>query len=372
MILTAAALAFLSTCAPNVDHATMAGIVEHESGWHTYAIADYSTHPATSYYPTDLGSAVLTVRLLHERGHHVAAGLAQINEINWSSTGLNEQTVFLPCANVRASDAILSSDYSRALKFAQSGDAALKLALSWYAGDKTTSYADTVFTLARSVQADTGTQIVVQNGRVDAVPASAPVAGEISSGFGWRSKPFAEFHAGLDIAAEYGSPVYATAPGIVVRAASSGGFGNKIEIDHQNGYQTWFGHLSEIVVRPNQSVQRGELIGRVGSTGLSTGPHLHYQVMHNGSPTDPRDFLGGAATARFALGLPVRSHVAETSDVTRSPPAIARASAAIAAALPIRHVQHIPTSAVVGWAVPQQPQAQDASHTQLPVRKRSR
>ncbi|MGC1379461.1 MAG: peptidoglycan DD-metalloendopeptidase family protein [Candidatus Baltobacteraceae bacterium] len=117
-----------------------------------------------------------------------------------------------------------------------------------------------------------------------------PVTGTITSPFGWRSNPFGgspEFHQGLDIAAPTGTTVTAAAGGTVIMAQWYGGYGNYILIDHGGGYSTGYGHLSAIFVANGQSVQRGQAIGAVGSTGQSTGPHLHFEVRINGKPVDP-------------------------------------------------------------------------------------
>ncbi len=115
----------------------------------------------------------------------------------------------------------------------------------------------------------------------------------IRSAFGWRVNPWPEFHEGVDLAADYGDPVVASAAGTVASAAYDGGYGNRIDIDHGNGYHTWYCHLSRIDVKPGQYVRKAEHIALVGSTGESTGPHLHYQVMLDGKPVDPTPYLTG-------------------------------------------------------------------------------
>ena len=115
----------------------------------------------------------------------------------------------------------------------------------------------------------------------------------IASVFGWRVIPWPEFHKGVDLDADYGENVRAGAAGTVIAAAYDGGYGNKIEIDHGNGYHTWYCHLSKIDVHPGQYVKKAEHIALVGSTGASTGPHLHYQIMLDGVPVDPVPYLHG-------------------------------------------------------------------------------
>jgi murein DD-endopeptidase MepM/ murein hydrolase activator NlpD len=129
-----------------------------------------------------------------------------------------------------------------------------------------------------------------------AVPVRKPIMGEIdmSSGFGVRSDPFLgrpAMHTGLDIRGSTGDPVRATANGTVESAGWSGGYGKMVELDHGNGFTTRYGHLSEIDVKVGQSIKIGQIIGRVGSTGRSTGPHLHYETRIEGDAVDPQKFL---------------------------------------------------------------------------------
>jgi murein DD-endopeptidase MepM/ murein hydrolase activator NlpD len=128
------------------------------------------------------------------------------------------------------------------------------------------------------------------------VPYRKPVVGnvEFSSGFGVRSDPFLgrpAMHSGLDFRASTGDPVRATANGKVVNAGWSGGYGRLVEIDHGNGLSTRYGHLSAINVKVGQHVTIGQVVGEVGSTGRSTGPHLHYETRIDGDAVDPQKFL---------------------------------------------------------------------------------
>lgn len=131
-----------------------------------------------------------------------------------------------------------------------------------------------------------------------AIPSVQPVEHlAFTSNFGIRSDPFrgtAAFHAGVDIPGPMGTPVYATADGIVDRAERAGGYGNMIEINHGKGIQTRYGHLSKILVAPFARVRRGQLIALMGSTGRSTGPHLHYEVRIDGAAVNPVPFLQNA------------------------------------------------------------------------------
>jgi len=128
-----------------------------------------------------------------------------------------------------------------------------------------------------------------------ATPAIQPVSNKdlsrIASGFGYRIDPVyktVKFHAGLDFSAPQGTPIYATADGVVkVAGLSDGGYGNHVVIDHGYGYETLYGHMLRIKAKRNQRVKRGEVIGYVGNTGKSTGPHCHYEVRKNGQKLDP-------------------------------------------------------------------------------------
>ncbi len=129
-------------------------------------------------------------------------------------------------------------------------------------------------------------------------PSIWPVSGKLESGMGGRRNPFGgrgfEYHEGQDIDAAYGTPVMVAASGIVTIAARQRGYGNVIYVDHGAGLSTRYGHLSEIDVKVGEIVTRGQNIGLVGSTGRSTGPHLHYEVRINNQPVDPRQYLPGA------------------------------------------------------------------------------
>ena len=117
--------------------------------------------------------------------------------------------------------------------------------------------------------------------------------GEISSFYGLRADPFgggSEYHSGLDIAADFGAPVKAAAAGTVTAAGLNGGYGRFISIDHGSGMSTAYGHMSALAVTVGQQVSRGQVIGYVGSSGYSTGPHLHFEVRENGQTENPLQF----------------------------------------------------------------------------------
>ncbi|HXG99272.1 MAG TPA: M23 family metallopeptidase [Sphingomicrobium sp.] len=129
-----------------------------------------------------------------------------------------------------------------------------------------------------------------------AVPSEKPVRhADFTSGYGIRSDPFkgrAAMHAGIDLAGPIGTPIYATADGVVSASEyNSGGYGNLIKLDHGRGIETRYGHLSSLAVQPGQRVSRGQLIARMGSTGRSTGSHLHYEVRIDGRAVNPIPFM---------------------------------------------------------------------------------
>ena len=134
-----------------------------------------------------------------------------------------------------------------------------------------------------------------------------PVAGRITSYFGYRYHPilhFTRFHAGLDFGASWGSPIVAAADGEVVGAGWAGGYGRQVRIAHGGGLMTSYSHMSQIVAFPGAYVHRGQLIGYVGSSGLSTGPHVHFEVRKDGTPVNP-------LSVRFASAPVVDTHLAE-------------------------------------------------------------
>lgn len=127
------------------------------------------------------------------------------------------------------------------------------------------------------------------------VPTMWAHLGKINNEYGFRRNPFGgrfyEFHAGMDIDGERGDLVVAPAGGLVIKAGYQGGYGNMVEIDHGNGLTTRYGHLSKIEVEVGDAIQRGQLMAYVGSTGRSTGPHLHYELRLDDRPINPRRFL---------------------------------------------------------------------------------
>lgn len=143
------------------------------------------------------------------------------------------------------------------------------------------------------------------------VPVGRPVDNlELTSNFGVRADPFnghARMHKGIDIPGPVGTPIYATADGIVSRSQWMNGYGNLVEISHGNDTETRYGHLSKLLVQPNERVRRGQLIGLMGSTGRSTGSHLHYEIRIAGEAINPLPFVTGSERA---MALNSRSNVA--------------------------------------------------------------
>jgi murein DD-endopeptidase MepM/ murein hydrolase activator NlpD len=133
-----------------------------------------------------------------------------------------------------------------------------------------------------------------------AMPIIMPIdkrRSSIRSGFGWRIDPFTRayrFHQGIDLVGRIGTPIYATADGLVINPysnSSMSGYGKVVVIDHGFGYRTLYAHLSKIAVKPGERVERGQIIGYLGSTGRSKGPHLHYEIHYRGKPVNPINYL---------------------------------------------------------------------------------
>ena len=155
------------------------------------------------------------------------------------------------------------------------------------------------------------------------IPAIQPISNKalkhVPSGYGWRTDPIyktPEFHAGLDFTANTGTKIYATGDGIVERADNmEQGYGNHVVIGHGFGYQTLYGHMSRIAAHVGQKVKRGELIGYVGSTGRSTGPHVHYEVIKNGEKINPINyFFNDLSPAEYEQMIEMASRASQSFD----------------------------------------------------------
>ncbi|MEO8584262.1 MAG: M23 family metallopeptidase [Flavitalea sp.] len=187
----------------------------------------------------------------------------------------------------------------------------IKLVLSLDRFDLEHSIANTLDTLERRMvfqdKSYNQINIFIKNKEqlLACTPAIQPVSNadlkRVASGFGYRIDPIYKtprFHAGLDFTAPQGTPIYATANGVTKTAGNTGnGYGNHVVIEHGYGYETLYGHMLKVKVKPGERVTRGEIIGYVGSTGKSTGPHCHYEVHKNGTKIDPVYFFYNDLTA---------------------------------------------------------------------------
>jgi murein DD-endopeptidase MepM/ murein hydrolase activator NlpD len=144
---------------------------------------------------------------------------------------------------------------------------------------------------------------IFTRGDLNVLPSAWPVNGRLMGGYGVRSDPFSgegEMHTGVDISAPQGTPVKATADGIIVHAGWNGGYGRCVIIDHGNNYQTWYAHLSRLDVIEGQEIRQGEILGAVGTSGRSTGSHLHYEVRIGATPVNPYRFLARGLAVKQA------------------------------------------------------------------------
>lgn len=158
---------------------------------------------------------------------------------------------------------------------------------------------------------------------LSSIPAIQPISNKDlrhqPSGFGWRTHPIyktAEFHPGMDFAAPIGTEIYATGDGTVERAdATAQGYGNHVVIDHGFGYKTLYGHMTKYIVKPGQKIKRGQLIGFVGSTGLSTAPHVHYEVIKSGDKVNPINYYYNDLTPeQYQKLIEISSQSSQTFD----------------------------------------------------------
>ncbi|MCK5825077.1 MAG: M23 family metallopeptidase [Ichthyobacteriaceae bacterium] len=154
------------------------------------------------------------------------------------------------------------------------------------------------------------------------IPAIQPVTNKdlkkMASGYGYRWHPilkYRKFHAGMDFSAKTGTPIFATGDGVVKKAVKAGAFGKHVVIDHGFGYKTLYGHMHNYKVKKGQKVKRGEIIGAVGSTGMSTGPHLHYEVHKNGKKVNPVNYYHNDLTpAEYNILLRMSQEENQTMD----------------------------------------------------------
>ncbi|MBW2604192.1 MAG: M23 family metallopeptidase [Deltaproteobacteria bacterium] len=133
-----------------------------------------------------------------------------------------------------------------------------------------------------------------QRNLLSSTPSIRPTEGWLSSGFGYRISPFTglrEFHKGLDIAGRKGTEIIATADGVVTFVGRNGSYGKMIKINHGHGIITRYGHIQKLLKKRGEAVKRGDVIALMGNTGRTTGPHLHYEVMLNGLPVNPKKYI---------------------------------------------------------------------------------
>jgi len=156
--------------------------------------------------------------------------------------------------------------------------------------DQLTSEAET----ERSIQKELAKFLQERRSVLASTPSIWPVHGWVTSGFGYRISPFTgkrQFHAGLDISTRPGTPIVAPADGVVTFVGREGGYGRMVAINHGHGLVTRYGHLNSHCVKVGQKIKRGQRLGGVGSSGRSSGPHLHYEVLMSGVPTNPRYYI---------------------------------------------------------------------------------
>lgn len=229
---------------------------------------------------------------IENESYRVATGelAEQITSLQGALTQLGEQATLDPSAR-QALDRLPAVIRSRATG---GGMAAAAAALPATSPDTTIGVLKGLLGALESGLATVRTSVESQQALAQATPSIWPLAGWLSSAYGQRRDPFdgsADFHPGLDIAAEKGTPIRATADGTVQSAAFNGNYGNAVMIEHGFGISTRYGHLSRLAVRAGQEIRRGEVLGYVGATGRATAAHLHYEILLNGQPINPLRLL---------------------------------------------------------------------------------
>lgn len=229
------------------------------------------------------------LELIDNLSHSTDAEIAEM-QATISVTGLNVQ---------RIADGDGNDNVDVAAADAGGGQGGPFLSLFGARANASEDAADPVFDRQISLLNDRLARLGRLTDTMEAMPLTLPVysAERLSSGFGPRLDPFTKrwaFHSGLDFAGSLGQAVIATAPGVVVRAERTGAYGNMVEIDHGAGFHTRYGHLKAILVKPGDHIAFQQKIGLMGSTGRSTGTHLHYEIWYDGSARDPKAFLKAA------------------------------------------------------------------------------
>jgi len=230
---------------------------------------------------------------VENESYRVATGelAEQISTLQTALSQLSEQTELDPAARQALAKSVV------VLKSRAAGGAAIPVPAA-----STTESAEGTFGILKNLLgalenrlASVKTKVENQQAIARATPSIWPIAGWLSSSYGNRKDPFSggpDFHPGLDISADRGTPVRATADGTVEAAGYNGAYGNSVMIAHGYGIETRFGHLSGYAVNVGQQIRRGDVIGYVGSTGRATAAHLHYEILVNGSPINPLRLLG--------------------------------------------------------------------------------
>jgi len=300
---------------PGLDpfSAAMAQTVEPAQQFQMHAMlggGSEGSSPDAYKFPTDPATAAKPI--IASSGSEIRVQGAVTDGLYWSlrSAGVSPQVAadYLRALSTRIDvgsdvapfdrfDLVISRAPGQPLEYAalHRVDGADVELLKWNAGGKTDWF-------------DTGA-----SGAERSAGLMAPVAGRITSGFGMRFHPilhFARMHAGIDFGAPWGSPIVAAADGQVVAAGWGGGYGREVQIAHGGGIVTLYGHMSSIAAAAGEPVRQGQVIGYVGSSGLSTGPHLHFEVKVNGQPVDPmtvrmqsRQEISGPAREAFNARL---------------------------------------------------------------------
>jgi murein DD-endopeptidase MepM/ murein hydrolase activator NlpD len=243
-----------------------------------------------------------TVKQLHDSGEQKAQENARLmsqisalrNEVDASSTKLDAITATSDSSNNKALNYIDGIQTSLKKINDYLGKRGLKVVSFKGINTGKTSSDKKVSNLQLYAKYNSYLEQLVTN--VAMVPMGYPRISSFTSFFGYRGNPFdfggrSEFHPGIDFKGKIGDPVKCTASGKVIFTGKAGGYGNCVRIQHLGNIETWYGHLSKIIVHEGQKVTVGDVIGKVGSTGRSTGPHLHYEVRRNGKPVNPVQYL---------------------------------------------------------------------------------
>jgi len=260
---------------------------------------------SVSWFTTDyikIKTKILELQYLKKENRfqktHIIALTKKINHINQNMAKLQEfERKLRVMANLKPSkqqDQLLAVGGSNTSTFAsgyQLEEAHKGLIQQMH---KSLEDLETKTTIASISQNQLNDFLKEQKSILACTPSIRPTDGWFSSGFGYRISPFTnqrEFHKGIDIATRMGTPIIASADGLVVHAGKEGNFGNMIAINHGYNLKTRYGHLSKYRIKKGQSVKRGQIIGEVGNSGRCTGPHLHYEVLLNGVPVNPLRFI---------------------------------------------------------------------------------